>query len=89
MVSLAEILNQASGTLYDNSSMHSLEEKAQSAKGLDDCLQRWRTEMSSIYQIDKLSLKEPESISKRKLVLKLSLSAYHCILEAVNKARIL
>ncbi len=84
MVSLAEILNRASDMLYGTSPTQSLAEKSKSAKLLEESLDRWRSEMPLVYRIDKVSLKEPDSVSKRKIVLKLSKCIFQYYKQVLN-----
>ncbi|KAI0123721.1 hypothetical protein BJ170DRAFT_640171 [Xylariales sp. AK1849] len=71
MTSLAEILSKTSSSLYEPTSDLTLSEKSSIASAFDDALRKWRVDMPQRYSFDNVSLKEPESISKQKTVLKL------------------
>ena len=71
MVSLAEWVRQVSETLYGAPVQTALAEKSTWAEDFSRSLEKWKREMPQTYQFDVTSLKEPDSIGKRKVILKL------------------
>lgn len=71
MVSFAKILQVASEELYHPLRQKSLLQMSETAIELDDALQQWKRDLPPILDIDKASLRDPEWLSKQKIVLKL------------------
>lgn len=71
MVSLAEWVRQVSETLYGTPAQTTSAEKSTWTEDFSRSLEEWKNEMPQTYRFDMTSLKEPDSISKRKVVLKL------------------
>ncbi|KAH8817495.1 hypothetical protein F5884DRAFT_830552 [Xylogone sp. PMI_703] len=71
MISLAEILRQASEEIYHSPSNADPERKIMAAVKLDESLLRWKSQVSPIFELDSTPLTEKESTTKRKLVIKL------------------
>lgn len=71
MVSFAEILRLAADELYHSRLNKSLSEMSESALRLDQALVEWRRKLPPSLNLEKSSLREPEWISKQKVVLKL------------------
>lgn len=71
MVSFAEILRLAADELYHSRLTKPLSEMSESALRLDMALVEWRRNLPLSLDLDKSSLREPEWISKQKVVLKL------------------
>ncbi|GAM88185.1 hypothetical protein ANO11243_062160 [Dothideomycetidae sp. 11243] len=69
-VSLANVLKAASEELYNNDTL-TLGEQADAAARLNELLDKWKDDLPPIFQFDKTSLTEPDTISKQKVVLKL------------------
>ncbi len=75
MTELAYILKCTLEEIYHDSSK-SLEQKSRDALALDDKLLNWRRQLAPMYDLDKTSLTEKESTTKRKVVLKLRTISY-------------
>lgn len=77
MVSLAQIMSEASHQLY-HSTQHSIEEKSRLAMILDTRLQDWKSNIPSFLKLDANTLNDPEWAFKQKLVLRLRMSHLPC-----------
>ncbi len=75
MTELAHILKRTLEENYQTASIVSRIDKSQAALNLDESLVRWKSLLSPVFDLDSTSLTEPESITKRKVVLKLRLSS--------------
>jgi hypothetical protein len=73
MVSLAQIMSEASHQLY-HSTQRSLSEKSSLAMSLDARLQEWKSNIPAFLNLDAHPLSDPEWAFKQKLVLRLSQS---------------
>lgn len=73
MVSLAQIMSEASHQLY-HSTQRSLSEKSRLAMSLDARLQEWKSNIPAFLNLDAHTLSDPEWAFKQKLVLRLSQS---------------
>lgn len=71
MVSFADILRVASDKLYHPLRVESLTQISETAFELDDALQRWKGNLPPILNLDRSTLRDPEWLSKQKVVLKL------------------
>ena len=71
MTELAHILKRASEEIYHTASTVSRVDKSQAALNLDDSIVHWKSQLSPMFPLDSTSLTEPESVTKRKVVLKL------------------
>lgn len=71
MVSFADILRVASDKLYHPLQVESLTQLSKTAFELDDALQRWKGSLPPILNLDRSTLRDPEWLSKQKVVLKL------------------
>lgn len=71
MVSLAQIMSEASHQLY-HSTQRSLSEKSRLAMSLDARLQEWKSNIPAFLNLDAHTLSDPEWAFKQKLVLRLS-----------------
>jgi hypothetical protein len=71
MTELAHILKRTSEEIYHSASTASRIDMAQAALNLDESLVEWKSRLSPVFDVDSTSLTEPESITKRKVVLKL------------------
>ncbi|KAJ6114525.1 transcriptional regulator family: Fungal Specific TF [Penicillium sp. IBT 16267x] len=70
MVSLAQIMSEASHQLY-HSTQRPLSEKSSLAMSLDTRLQEWKSNIPAFLNLDANSLSDPEWAFKQKLVLRL------------------
>lgn len=70
MVSLANILKRTSEGLYQTPLLP-LEDQSHVARGLDRALDEWKRNLPAMFLFDKVSLTEPERVSRQKVVLKL------------------
>jgi hypothetical protein len=70
MTELAFILKRTSEEIY-HSQNRSQVEMAQTALKLDEDLALWKSQLSLVFDLDNTSLTEPETVTKRKIVLKL------------------
>ncbi|KAJ5930042.1 transcriptional regulator family: Fungal Specific TF [Penicillium verhagenii] len=70
MVSLAQIMSEASHQLY-HSAQRSLSDKSRLAMGLDRRLQEWKSNIPAFLNLDARPLSDPEWAFKQKLVLRL------------------
>jgi esterase/lipase superfamily enzyme len=68
---LANILKQTSEEIYHSGSVVAQNDKYQAALKLDESLLLWKSQLSSAFDFENASLTEPETITKRKVVLKL------------------
>jgi len=71
MVSFADILRAASDDLYSLFSIKPLAQLSRTAFELDDALEQWRHNLPPMLMLDEVSLRDPEWLSKQKVVLKL------------------
>jgi hypothetical protein len=71
MTELAHILKRTSEEIYHTPSNVSGVDKSQAALNLDESLLHWKSQLSPMFPLDSTSLTEPESVTKRKVVLKL------------------
>lgn len=76
MTNLATIMHRASNTLYPIIFKRSQEPKLDAAMALDAQLIKWKRVVSSMFDLDQSSLKEQESTTKRKIMLKLRKSSF-------------
>ena len=68
---LAGILKRISEEIYHNGSTPAQIDKCQAALNLDESLLLWKSQVSSTFDFGNTSLTEPETVTKRKIVLKL------------------
>lgn len=68
---LAYILKRTSEGIYHSPSAISQLDKSVAALNLDRDLLHWKTQLAPIFDLDDTPLTEPESVTKRKIVLKL------------------
>ena len=73
MVSLAQIMSEASHQLY-HSTQRSMSEKSRLAMDLDARLLQWKANIPSFLNPDATTLNDPEWAFKQKLVLRLRMS---------------
>jgi hypothetical protein len=85
MISLADILRQASEDIYHSHNNTDLEEKITAAIKLDESLLHWKSQVSPIFELDSTPLTEKESTTKRKLVMKLRKFDTHGFLDYVTE----
>lgn len=71
MVSFSKILQVASEELYHPSPEKSLLQMSGTANELDDALQQWKRDLPPILNLDTSSLRDPEWLTKQKIVLNL------------------
>lgn len=70
MTELAYILKRTSEEIYHSPSKSQLD-RSQAALKLDEDLVVWKSLLSPVFDLDHTSLTEPETVTKRKIVLKL------------------
>lgn len=78
MVELAELLNELSNDIYRDSGHSSMSDRSARALALDKRLEQWKDHLPPQLNFNQVSLKEPEAVTKQKIVLKLRTS--HCFL---------
>ncbi|KAF3390529.1 hypothetical protein F1880_009314 [Penicillium rolfsii] len=83
MVSLAQIMSEASHQLY-HSTQRSMSEKSRLAMNLDARLLEWKANIPSFLNPDATPLNDPEWAFKQKLVLRLRMTAINKILRYYN-----
>jgi hypothetical protein len=71
MVKFAAILLRASKEIYHEAKHLSLEERSSIASDLDACLTQWKASLPPWLRSDPNLLKEPEWVSKQRIVLEL------------------
>ena len=71
MVALAKILRRASESLHDLTSTCHEHSRSDTAMSLDAELLEWRLLLNPVFNLDEAGLKEQESVTKRKIMLKL------------------
>ena len=71
LTELAHILKRTSDEIYHTASAVSQSDKSRAALNLDQGLIQWKSQLSPTFDLDSTSLTEPESVTKRKVVLKL------------------
>ena len=76
---LAHILKRTSEEIYQSSSTMAQTDKYQRALNLDESLLLWKSQLWPSFDFENASLTEPETVTKRKVVLKLRklCSAYY------------
>jgi hypothetical protein len=68
---LAHILKRTSEEIYHSGSTMAQTDKYQAALNLDERLLLWKSQLSPEFDFENASLTEPETVTKRKVVLKL------------------
>lgn len=71
MVELADLLNELSNDIYRESGPANVSDRSSRALALDKRLEQWKDHLPPQLNFDQVSLKEPEAVTKQKIVLKL------------------
>lgn len=89
MTELAHILKQTSDEIYHIGSTNSRQDKSETALKLDKKLVRWKEDISPVFDMENTSLTERESLTKRKIVLKLRKSRSVMLDIHIDRSRLL